>query len=131
MRFDAVGQRVFDTAVNTTVSDDIYNFNYKSAVGAVATLTNKTTGLVQTKTIGKLETFSTNPLYLFASIDNGTFYSWIKMYSVKITDKNKLVYNFIPVHAPFQPVRKQNCMFDKVTQKLFCNAGGGDDFLTD
>ena len=121
MRFDGRGQIFFTEGVNASASDDIFNFNYKSKTDAFATLTNKTTGQVQTVKIGKLETFSTNPLYLFCSIDTAIVYSWIKMYKCKIFDNDILVRDFIPVlDREMRPA-----MYDSVTGKLFYNKGTG------
>ncbi|MBO7483572.1 MAG: hypothetical protein J6T55_00395, partial [Alphaproteobacteria bacterium] len=55
-------------------------------------------------------------------------YASVKIYYCKIYDGNTLVRDFIPVIAPFKPKGKQNCMFDRVTKKLFCNKGSGADF---
>ena len=121
MRFDGRDQIYFTEGVNASASDDIFNFNYKSKPGAVATLTNKTTGQVQTINVGKLETFSTNPLYLFGSIYIANIYSWIKMYKCKIFDNDILVRDFIPVlDREMRPA-----MYDSVTGKLFYNKGTG------
>ena len=125
MRFDGVNQPYFRDSVNASVSDDIFNFNYKSKTGAVATLTNKTTEHIQTLNVGKLETFSTNPLYLFASRDTAEVYSWIKMYGCKIYDGDVVVRDFIPV------LRKSDNkpgMYDKVNQIFYVNAASGVDF---
>lgn len=124
MRFDGRGQTYFTEGVNASVSDDMFNFNYKSTTGAVATLTNKTTGQVQTYTIGKLETFSTNPLYLFCSKDMGAIYSWIKMYGCKIYDGDALVRDYIPAIDE----NGVGYMFDRVTHTIYDNAGTGDGF---
>ncbi len=71
----------------------------------------------------------TGSLSIFA-IGNG---SWLissgKIFTSKVILNSTPMCDFIPVHAPFQPIGKQNCMFDRVTKKLFCNAGTGDDFL--
>ena len=121
MRFDGRGQTYFTDGVNASVSDDIFNFNYKSADGAVATLTNETTGHVQTTTIGKLKTFSTKPLYLFASRDTAVLYSWIKMYSCRIYDGSTILRDYIPCidenNVPF--------MYDLVTNTIYENKGTG------
>ena len=47
-------------------------------------------------------------------------------YSFKIWNNALPVRDFIPVHAPFKTDGKQNCMFDRVSKELFCNAGTGD-----
>ena len=121
MRFDGRGQTYFTEGVNASVSDDIFNFNYKSTTDAVATLTNKTTGQSQTHIIGKLETFSTNPLYLFCSKDRGAIYSWIKMYGCKIYDGDALVRDYIPAVDE----NGVGYMFDRVSHTIYDNAGTG------
>lgn len=122
IRFDTTGQPYFANGVNESASDDIFNFNYKSAAGAISTLTNKTTGQIQTLNTGKLTTFSTNPLYLFASRDNGAVGSSIKMYSCQIYDSNTPIRNFIPVIDPLGHA----CMYDMVGKKAYYNQGSGE-----
>ena len=118
MRFDGVGQQYFTDSVNASVSDEIFNFNYKSKTGAVATLTNKTTEHIQTLNIGKLETFSTNPLYLFCSRDSAYVYSWIKMYGCKIYDGDVVIRDYIPVFY-----NGKSGMWDKVNEVFYPNLG--------
>ena len=49
-----------------------------------------------------------------------------KLYFLKVyNESDSLVRDFVPVSSP-----KGNCMFDRVSQKLFCNEGTGE-FLTD
>ena len=120
VRFDGVGQRYFTDVVNASVSDDIFNFNYKSTTGAVATLTNKTTEHIQTLFVGKLETFSTKPLYLFCSRDSAYVYSWIKMYGCKIYDGDVVVRDYIPVFY-----NGKAGMWDKVNEVFYPNSGTG------
>ena len=124
MRFDGVGQPFFTEGVNASVSDDIFNFNYKSKTDAVATLTNKTTEHIQTLNIGKLETFSKNPLYLFASIDAAEVHSWIKMYGCKIYDGDVIIRDFVPMVDE----NGLGAMFDRVTHTIYDNAGSSDGF---
>ena len=54
----------------------------------------------------------------------------VKYYFFKLYSKSNLIRDFIPVHVPFQPAGKQNCMFDRVSGNLFCNAATGNDFKT-
>ena len=70
-----------------------------------------------------------NPIHLFArktatSNKNHPFSGG--MYFVKISQNGSLVRDFVPVRSP----TNKACMYDKVTQSLFCNQGTGD-FLTD
>ncbi len=54
-----------------------------------------------------------------------------KIYYCKIYDNGVQVRDFIPVLSPETSLYAgQPCMLDRVTKKLFCNAGAGDDFLT-
>ena len=53
---------------------------------------------------------------------------YLRIFSATMYDANSVVHDFIPVHAPFQPAGKQNCMYDKVSKTLFCNAATGNDF---
>ena len=59
------------------------------------------------------------------NIVESIYASKANVYYFKIWDSNTLVRDFIPVSSP-----KGNCMFDRVSQKLFCNQGTGDDFKT-
>ena len=56
-------------------------------------------------------------------------YAKAKIYSFKMYENSNAILDFIPVHAPFKEAGKQNCMFDRVSGELFCNAATGDDFL--
>ena len=55
-----------------------------------------------------------------------SFLCSMKINRWQITEQGILVRDFIPVHAPFKEVGKQNCMFDRVSGDLFCNQGTGD-----
>lgn len=121
MRFDAVGQKYFTGAVNT-VPNQIYRLEYLSEEGANATLTNMTSGESQTLEIGKLSTFSTNPLYLFSSIDMGVVSSNIKMYFFKWYEGATLVRDLIPV----LDFNDTPCMYDKVSGEFLYNQGTGE-----
>lgn len=125
LRFDAVGQNYFANEINASASDDIFNFNYKSEDGAIASLTNKTTANTQTLNIGKLKTFSTNPLYLFASIDTTYVYSWIKMYRCRIYDGDTTVRDFVPV---LRRSDNKPGMYDTINKIFYVNAASGADF---
>ena len=72
----------------------------------------------------------TIPLYLLGLNENGQLGTTVtdlraKLYYFKTYDNDELVRDFVPVSSP-----KGNCMFDRVSEKLFCNAGTGE-FLTD
>ncbi len=57
--------------------------------------------------------------------------SFAKYYGMKIWDNNTLALDFIPVLSPeSSQYAGKPCMFDRVSKKLFCNQGTGDDFLT-
>jgi len=63
-----------------------------------------------------------NNLYLFARNYGGTITRMFgKIYYAEITNGNDTVAYFIPVISP----DGDPCMFDKVSQKLFCNEGTG------
>ena len=67
---------------------------------------------------------NTRSIYLFArhgEVNYANKPSNAKVYYCKIWDDNKLVRDFIPVSSP-----KGNCMFDRVNEKLFCNAATGE-----
>ena len=70
-----------------------------------------------------LPDFSRNNAYLYATNNNGytAYHSKAKVYSLKWNRNNTLIRDFIPVIAP----DGEACMFDKVSKKLFCNAGSG------
>ena len=63
----------------------------------------------------------TGNMYLFALTASNAWSMSAKMYTMRLYLNGDLVRDFIPVHAPFQPVGKQNCMFDKVSGGLFCS----------
>ena len=79
-----------------------------------------------------------SPLILFgrnsSTTENTYTYASLcacKIYYCKIYDNGVLVRDFIPVLSPeSSQYAGAPCMFDKVTKKLFCNAGNGDDFKT-
>lgn len=75
----------------------------------------------------KITSYSTNKsIYLFKANNFGP--SKIKGYAFQIWNQEKLSRDFTPVHVPWHPKGTQNCMFDRVSKKLFCNLGGGVDF---
>lgn len=62
-------------------------------------------------------------LYLFARhYGNNITRTFSKIYSVEITKGSDIFADFIPVISPYG----EPCMFDKISQKLFCNSGSGD-----
>ncbi len=85
-------------------------------------------GTEYSSTLEKNNTYLDYNFYLFACNTAGTiqFYNKTRQYYFKIYDNNTLVCDFIPVIAP----DGEPCMFDKVTKKLFCNQGTGEDFKT-
>ena len=60
----------------------------------------------------------------------GGYLTRAKLYSMRLYVNDKQVRNFIPVYAPYKEAKKQNCLFDRVSKGLFCNAGTGNDFKT-
>ena len=71
---------------------------------------------------------TTYPLYMFArnNLNRVDFFSKARVYYCKIWDIGILVRDFVPVLSPeTSQYAGQPCMFDKVSQKLFCNAGSG------
>ena len=72
----------------------------------------------------------TRTAYMFWANGTSKAKSLLKMYYLKIWNNSQLVRDFIPIHAPFKTDGKQNCMYDKVSKTLFCNAATGD-FVTD
>ncbi len=55
--------------------------------------------------------------------NNGTLYDALpqRFYSVKFIRNGVLVRDYIPVHVELKTDGRQNCMFDKVSKKLFCS----------
>ena len=70
---------------------------------------------------------SSGNINIFAGTRAGNigYFARMKLYQLQIEVSNTLVRDFIPVSSS-----KGNCMFDRVTEKLFCNEGTGE-FLTD
>ncbi len=89
-------------------------------------------GELGTRTFHK--TPETGSLSIFAIGNGGHRVSSGKIFTSKVILNSTPMRDFIPVHAPFQPAGKQNCMFDRVTKQLFCNANtktNTPDFKTD
>ncbi|MBO7483918.1 MAG: hypothetical protein J6T55_02200, partial [Alphaproteobacteria bacterium] len=68
-------------------------------------------------------------LWLFGVNNAGSLHNQVRAQSVyycKIWDNGTLVRDFIPVLSPqIGEEERKACMFDKVSKKLFCNAGSG------
>jgi hypothetical protein len=62
-----------------------------------------------------------NPFVLFANGADGTDAYPAKIWGLKIIIDGVLNLDFIPVISP----DGEACMFDRVSKKLFCNAGSG------
>ena len=90
------------------------------------TYTVDTISFTNTTGIATQPTNNQRVMYLFACNNNGVLYrqAHVKIYSCQIL--GDVVKDFIPVHTQFETNGKHNCMFDKVSKKLFCNAGSGD-----
>ena len=89
-------------------------------------LYRETGGYTGTQIDDRLKTsVSENPFVLFANGADGSGAYPAKVWGLKIKIDGILKLDFIPVTSP-----KGNCMFDRVSQKLFCNAGTGEDFKT-
>ena len=56
------------------------------------------------------------------AIGNGSWRTSGKIYSFQMTLNGENVLDFTPVISPYG----EPCMFDKISQKLFCNSGSGD-----
>ena len=67
----------------------------------------------------------TVPIYLFAYQPSNVIAN-MRAYMFRMYKEGVLILDFVPVHAPFKTDGKQNCMFDRVSGELFCNAGTGD-----
>lgn len=62
---------------------------------------------------------NTNKLKIFTA--NGTVFTYGKLYYLKVFDGNSLICDFIPVR-----VGEVGCLYDKVSKRLYFNAGSGD-----
>lgn len=117
-RFDRSGQKTVGTANQFTIStDSVYEFVYRNDV---ATIRNLNTAEDVTVTIGTPSSFTKNTLHLFA-VSGGTFFKG-KIYEWKYWEDGNLVQHFIPV-LDWNDVP---CMYDKVSEEFFYNAGTGE-----
>ena len=83
---------------------------------------DKDGNVINQTTTGNLSYYSTNPIYLFGCISNGTnnlASQMMRLYYCKIWDGDNLVRDFIPVIDPNNVV----CLYDKVTEDYFYNQG--------
>ena len=98
----------------------------QQVVGADFTVDFSKDGVIINDTLIEIPSYTTFTartanLFLFVR-SNGASRISGKMYYNKIWDNGVLVRNFIPVLSP----EGEACLFDKVSQKLFCNAGSGE-----
>lgn len=108
------------------------------AISAIASLNQKytfhlerenqyllnTQGDIVERSRDTLTRFSQFPIYLFHLMSNGSFVAQkgiMRIYSCKIWEDETIVRDFIPVH-----VGNVGYLYDKVSGKLFGNAGTGD-----
>lgn len=128
-RFDYQGQRAVGTKDTDFPFDTERKFRF-TANSSKATTTDLTTNQSKTITYSKATTFTTTPIILFAantqgnnSADIGTVNTYFKgrIYEYVYSDGLNSIH-LIPVIAP----DGEPCMFDKISQKLFCNSGSGD-----
>ena len=114
-RFDAGSQRYLYTP-NTTST---FRFQYD---GTNAVLTNLTTGVVDTQAVSIGEAGTVN-IVLFGVSTNGNISAPLegRIYSFKLWQSGVLALDFIPVRKG-----AVGYLYDRVTRKLFGNAGTGD-----
>ena len=126
-RFDYNAQRQIADASSITIDN---NSKYKMSYNGVrAEITNMTTDETNGFPLSEGTTFTTTPIILFAVNTNsggdpsnviaGTYFKG-KIYEYRYSDGANSIH-FIPVISP----DGEPCMFDKVSQKLFCNEGTG------
>ena len=120
LRFDFDGQKTVSTS--STVSLDTtsrFRFVYD---GSKATVTNVTTEKSTSTSITPSSSFTTYPIYLFCVNQRGSFSSYLqgRIYRCTYTDGTTTV-DLIPV------LDKDGvaCMYDKVSEQYFYNAGTG------
>ena len=120
-RFDYNGQKTAATASQITWNNtDKYRFQYN---GATATTTNITTGESHSETISPPSSITTSPITLFAVNTNGTIGTYFKgrIYRYWYTDGTNTI-DLIPVMG----WDGKGYMYDKISGRLFGNAGTGD-----